>query len=47
MTDSPEIVCICGSARFMIEMREANRELTFAEVIVLAPSETDQLVARS
>ena len=30
MIGRPEIVCICGSARFMTQMREANRELTFA-----------------
>lgn len=39
MPDRPEIVCICGSTRFVDEMREANRELTFAGVIVLAPGE--------
>jgi len=33
----PEIVCICGSTRFPDEMRAANRDLTFAGVIVLAP----------
>ena len=37
----PEIVCICGSARFVTQMRIANRELSFAGVIVLAPSEVD------
>lgn len=42
MIDRPEIVCICGSARFMAEMRAANRDLTFAGVIVLAPSEADE-----
>jgi hypothetical protein len=36
--ERPEIVCICGSTRFIDEMRAANRELTFAGVIVLAPS---------
>ena len=43
MTIRPEIVCICGSARFMTEMRVANRELTFSGVIVVAPSEADEL----
>jgi hypothetical protein len=43
VTDRPEIVCICGSARFMTEMRAANRELSFAGVIVLAPSEADEV----
>jgi hypothetical protein len=40
--ERPEIVCICGAARFMTEMRAVNRELTFAGVIVLAPSEADE-----
>jgi hypothetical protein len=39
--DRPEIVCICGSIRFVDEMRAANRDLTFAGVIVLAPGEAD------
>ena len=37
MPDRPEIVCICGSTRFADEMAAANRDLTFAGVIVLAP----------
>lgn len=37
MPDRPEIVCICGSTRFVGEMVEANRNLTFAGVIVVAP----------
>ena len=37
MPDRPEIVCICGSTRFVDEMRTANRDLTFAGVIVVAP----------
>ena len=37
MTDRPEIACICGSARFAGEVRAANRDLTFAGVIVVAP----------
>ncbi|MFE9424318.1 hypothetical protein ACFYNO_15270 [Kitasatospora sp. NPDC006697] len=41
MPDRPEIVCICGSARFVDEMRVANRDLTFAGVIVVAPGEAD------
>ena len=41
MPDRPEIVCICGSTRFVDEMRAASRELTFAGVIVLAPGEAD------
>jgi hypothetical protein len=42
VTNRPEIVCICGSAKFMAEMRVANRDLTFAGVIVVAPSEADE-----
>lgn len=41
MADRPQIVCICGSARFAKEMREANRDLTFSGVIVVAPGEAD------
>ncbi|MGW1037797.1 hypothetical protein ACWD4Z_37135 [Streptomyces antibioticus] len=37
MSDRPEIVCICGSTRFVDEMSAANRELTFAGAIVVAP----------
>ncbi|MFC6706728.1 hypothetical protein [Flexivirga alba] len=37
MPDRPEIVCICGSTRFVEEMLAANRDLTFAGVIVVAP----------
>ncbi|MGB3413833.1 MAG: hypothetical protein WBA28_03865 [Microbacteriaceae bacterium] len=43
MTDQPEIVCICGSTKFADEMRTANRELTFAGVIVVAPSEPGEV----
>ncbi|WP_198426068.1 MULTISPECIES: hypothetical protein [Microbacterium] len=39
--DRPEFVCICGSTRFVEEMRAANRDLTLAGVIVLAPGEAD------
>lgn len=45
MPDRPEIVCICGSTRFADEMRRANRDLTLAGVIVLAPGEVDGPVA--
>jgi len=44
MLDRPEIVCICGSTRFVDEMRAANRDLTLAGVIVVAPSEADGLI---
>lgn len=37
MPDRPEIVCICGSTRFVDEMLAANRDLTLAGVIVVAP----------
>ena len=37
MPDRPEIVCICGSTRFVDQMSAANRDLTFAGVVVLAP----------
>ena len=37
MPDRPEIVCICGSTRFVDELSAANRDLTFAGAIVLAP----------
>ena len=33
----PEIVCLCGSTRFADELAEANRDLTFAGAIVVAP----------
>jgi len=39
--DRPEIVCICGSTRFVDEMRAANRDLTVAGAIVVAPGEVD------
>lgn len=41
MTDRPEIVCLCGSARFLAELRAANRDLTLAGAIVVAPSDAD------
>ena len=44
MPDRPEIVCICGSTRFVDEMCAANRELTFAGVIAVAPGEADESV---
>ncbi len=37
MPDRPEIVCICGSTRFAEEMTAANRDLTLAGAIVVAP----------
>ncbi len=44
MPDRPEIVCICGSTRFVDELRAANRDLTFAGVIVVAPGEAAEVV---
>ncbi|MFC3897525.1 hypothetical protein ACFOWZ_39130 [Lentzea rhizosphaerae] len=44
MSDRPEIVCICGSTRFVDELRAANRELTLAGVIVVAPSEPGESI---
>ena len=44
MPDRPEIVCICGSVRFVAELRAANRELTLAGAIVVAPSEAGELL---
>ncbi|MEU6616092.1 hypothetical protein [Streptomyces parvus] len=44
MPERPEIVCICGSTRFVQQMRRANRDLTFAGVIVVAPGEADELI---
>ncbi|MGL5927969.1 MAG: hypothetical protein ACRCY8_03445, partial [Dermatophilaceae bacterium] len=38
MPDRPEIVCLCGSTRFVDQMGAANRELTLAGVIVVAPA---------
>lgn len=37
MVVRPEIVCLCGSARFADEISVANRELTLAGAIVVAP----------
>jgi len=42
--DRPEIVCICGSTRFVDEMRAANRDLTLAGVIVVAPGEAEGVI---
>ena len=39
MPEQPEIFCLCGSARFVEEMRAANLQLTLAGAIVLAPAE--------
>lgn len=47
MPDRPEIVCICGSTRFATEMHAANRELTFAGAIVVAPGVFTHAESRS
>ena len=36
-SETAEIVCICGSLRFSEEIRAAERELTLAGFIVVAP----------
>ncbi|EXJ50537.1 MAG: hypothetical protein BGN98_02085 [Microbacterium sp. 69-7] len=41
----PDIVCICGSSRFVAEMSDANRDLTLQGVIVLAPGEMEGAVS--
>ncbi|WP_454117409.1 hypothetical protein [Microbacterium lacticum] len=45
MPDRPEIVCICGSSRFVEAMREANRALTLSGIIVLAPGEMNGTIS--
>ena len=42
-TTRPEIVCLCGSARFASEMRAASRDLSLRGAIVLAPVEMDEV----
>ncbi|WP_447911687.1 hypothetical protein [Microbacterium phyllosphaerae] len=37
----PEIVCICGSMRFIEDMRVVSQSLTLAGAIVLMPAEID------
>lgn len=41
MTGRPEVVCLCGSARFMSRMRELSRELGLAGAIVLSPVDAE------
>ena len=41
MTARPEVVCLCGSARFMPRMQELARELGLAGDIVLAPVDAE------
>ncbi|HMT87963.1 MAG TPA: hypothetical protein PKE40_16615, partial [Arachnia sp.] len=36
--DRPRVVCLCGSTRFSDEMADANRRLTLAGAVVLAPA---------
>ncbi|KQR39779.1 hypothetical protein [Microbacterium sp. Leaf159] len=44
MPDRPEIVCICGSMRFIEDMRVVSQSLTLAGVIVLMPAEVDTTI---
>ena len=39
--DRPEVVCLCGSARFMAQMHDLARELGLAGVVVLAPVDAE------
>lgn len=41
MKARPQIVCLCGSARFVQEFRAVNRDLTLAGTIVVAPAELE------
>ena len=41
MPERPEIVCICGSMRFIEDMRVVSQSLTLAGAIVLMPAEMD------
>lgn len=36
--DAAKISCVCGSTRFRVEMADANRKLTLAGAIVVAPA---------
>lgn len=44
-TDRLEIVCICGSARFLHHMRDVNRDLTLSGAVVLAPVEAEGVIS--
>lgn len=46
MPDRPEIVCLCGSTRFVDEMRAASRALGLAGAVVLAPVDVDEVLTR-
>lgn len=41
MPTRPEIVCICGSMRYIDDMRVISQSLTLAGFIVLMPTEID------
>lgn len=41
MIDRPEVVCVCGSARFMAQMHDLARELGMAGIVVLAPVDAE------
>lgn len=44
MPERPEIVCICGSMRFVEDMRAVSQSLTLAGVIVLMPAAIDTTI---
>ncbi|MDQ1083726.1 MULTISPECIES: hypothetical protein [Microbacterium] len=44
MSDRPEIVCVCGSTRFVEEIRRTVFELSLGGAIVVAPAEADGTV---
>lgn len=41
MPTRPEIVCICGSMRYINDMRVVSQSLTLAGFVVLMPTEID------
>jgi hypothetical protein len=44
LPNRPEVVCLCGSTQFVDELRAANRDLTFAGIIVVAPCEAAEVI---
>ena len=38
MTERPEVVCLCGSLRFAVEMIAASDQLALEGSIVLSPA---------
>ena len=43
--ERPEVVCLCGSARFADELRTANRDLSLTGAIVVAPGQVDETIS--